>query len=117
MAVVAKIYEKKRGKPAKRASTAITPPRRISAINIDGLPNRPSLKAHQMPTIRFLDEIDNVSVSSQLSDVEMEQVQKEIKMISAIQKTDMIALEDKLIAIMAKLEERDEEQKTEEFTG
>jgi hypothetical protein len=115
MAIVAKIYEKSLGKPdkSKRASSAITPPHRISAINNDGIPNHP-LKVHQMPNIRFLDstrKTDDVSVSSQPSDVELE-VRKELKRVSAIQKTDMIALEDKLIAIMAKLEERDEEDKT-----
>jgi hypothetical protein len=96
MAIVAKIYEKSRGKPdkAKRASSAITPPHRISATHNNGVPNR-SLKVHQMPNIRFLDSTrtDDVSVSSQLSDVELE-VRKELKRISAIQKTDMIALED-----------------------
>jgi hypothetical protein len=98
MAVVAKIYEKSRGKPdkSKRVPSAITPPHRIvSALNNDGVPNS-SFKAHQRPTI-CIDDTDDMSVSSQLSDVEMEQVRKDTKRISTIQKTDMIALEDKLI--------------------
>jgi hypothetical protein len=95
MAIVAKIYEKSLGKPdkSKRALSAITPPHHISAINNDGVPNR-SLKAHQMLTIHF-DEYDDVSVSSRLSDVELEPVRKEFKKFTTIQKTDMIALEDK----------------------
>jgi hypothetical protein len=72
-----------------------------------------------MPSICF-DEADDMSVTSKLSDVEMEQVRKEIKRIATIQMTDMVALDDKFIAMImvAELEERDkEDNKRDESAG